>query len=235
MSCSTLQNELSARDAWIVVAAFNEGTVIGGVVCELHVTFPKIIVVDDGSVDGTGDAAWSAGATVLTHPINLGQGAALQTGIDYALLQGAQTVVTFDADGQHSVGDASRLVAELGRTRADVSLGSRFLGKADGISRSRRAILQVATAVQRITTGLQLTDAHNGLRAFTRRAALSLRIRQNRMAHASEIVTQIAKAKLNVIEVPCTIKYTEYSKRKGQKTLSAIQIVLDLLLWRLYR
>lgn len=222
-------------DAWIIVPAFNEGRMITVVVKELRMVFTNVVVVDDGSSDETGPASRAAGAIVLRHPINLGQGAALQTGIDYALNMGALRIVTFDADGQHKVSDARHMLDELERSGADVALGSRFLGHAEGISVSRRLILRLAMALQYATTGVRLTDAHNGLRAFTRGAARSIHIKQNRMAHASEIIAKIAKNKLSIVEVPCTVIYTKYSLAKGQRPSEAVQILLDLLMWRLYK
>jgi glycosyltransferase involved in cell wall biosynthesis len=115
--------------------------------------------------------AHAAGAAVIRHPFNLGQGAALQTGIDYALTQPAQFVVTFDADSQHRVADISRLTEALVRERADFALGSRFLGQAPNLPPLPPPVLQAATLFTRLTTGLQVTDTHNGLRAMTRASA----------------------------------------------------------------
>ncbi len=133
-----------------------------------------VVVVDDGSRDRTGDAAASAGATVIRHPINLGQGAALQTGIAWALRHDADIVVTFDADGQHRTADVARLVAALQVHGADFALGSRFLGGAVNQPLSRRVLLRLATLFTRLTTGLRVTDTHNGLRAMTRRGARAI-------------------------------------------------------------
>jgi glycosyltransferase involved in cell wall biosynthesis len=173
------------------------------------------------------------GAVVLRHPVNLGQGAALQTGIDYSLAHDADVVVTFDGDGQHQAEDVAVLVERLNASGVDVVLGSRFLGQAVGLTKPRRAIIKVATFLTRITTGLRLTDVHNGLRAFTRRAAATIQIRQNRMAHASEILSTIAREKLTHIEVPVTVLYTPYSKEKGQRLSDVFAILKDLLVERM--
>jgi glycosyltransferase involved in cell wall biosynthesis len=192
-------------------------------------------VVDDGSTDATADHAHAAGATVVRHPFNLGQGAALQTGIDYALQHGADAIVTFDADGQHRAADIESLVAALRQARADFALGSRFLGDAIALSTARRLLLRAATVFTQLTTGLRLTDTHNGLRALTRRGAEKIRLRQNRMAHASEILAQIAASGLPYVEVPVRIEYTAYSLAKGQRLGDALAILLDLFARRLYR
>ena len=170
---------------------------------------------------------------MLRHPINLGQGAALQTGIRYALSRGAGYIVTFDADGQHRPEDIRVLLDMQVKTGADVVLGSRFLGHAENIPRLRRMLLQLAVIYTHITSGVKLTDAHNGLRLLTRRAAERLRIRQDRMAHASEIIDQIGALGLTVVEAPVTIVYTEYSLRKGQKLGNALNILTELFVARL--
>jgi polyprenyl-phospho-N-acetylgalactosaminyl synthase len=212
-----------------VIAAYNEAEAIGPVIQGLAPQVAEIVVVDDGSKDATADVARKAGAVVLRHPINRGQGAALQSGITLALARGAGIVVTFDADGQHVAADVPRLVTPVARGEADVALGSRFLGGTSNVPPLRRVLLKGAVLFTRLTTGLSLTDAHNGLRAFSRRAAETIRIRQDRMAHASEIVTEIAKHELRFVEIPITVLYTDYSRSKGQSALGAFRILIDLL------
>jgi polyprenyl-phospho-N-acetylgalactosaminyl synthase len=223
------------ENVWILIAAFNEAGVIAGVVADVKATGYRVLVVDDGSKDATADRAAAAGALVIRHPINLGQGAALQTALDFALAQGADTVVTFDADGQHRVADIDRLIDALGRHGADFTLGSRFLGGTVHLPHSRRLLLRTATWFTRATTGLAVTDSHNGLRAMTRRGAGRIHLRQNRMAHASEILHQIAESGLKYVEVPVTIHYSAYSLAKGQTMMDALLIMLDLFARRLYR
>jgi glycosyltransferase involved in cell wall biosynthesis len=195
----------------------------------------QVVLVDDGSPDTTADIARAAGATVIEHPFNLGQGAALQTGIEYGLTQGAAFIVTFDADGQHLVSEISRLTAALVEERADFALGSRFLGHAPNLPPLRRLMLRAATLFTRLATGLQVTDTHNGLRAMTRRGAAAIRLRQNRMAHASEFLSQIGASGLHYVERPVTIEYTAYSLAKGQNMRDAVLILLDLFARRLHR
>jgi glycosyltransferase involved in cell wall biosynthesis len=220
---------------WVICPAYNEATAIGRVVAELRRAGYAVVVVDDGSADGTGAVAAAAGATVVVHPINLGQGAALQTGIDYALSQGANILVTFDADGQHRVSDIPRLVDALRRGRADFALGSRFLGQTYNLPTVRRWVLHAATVFTRLTTGVRLTDSHNGLRALTRQGAAAIRLRQNRMAHASEIISEIARSGRKFVEVPVTIEYTAYSLAKGQRIGDSVMILRDLLARELSR
>jgi glycosyltransferase involved in cell wall biosynthesis len=224
-----------SKDIWIIIAAFNEDAVIHGVVAGITRVYPNVVVVDDGSTDFTASRASAAGAAVVTHPINLGQGAALQTGISFALSRGAELLVTFDADGQHRVADIASLLEALRSRDVDYALGSRFLNGGSNIPGTRRLLLQAATWFTRLTPGLQVSDSHNGLRAMTRNGASRFSIRQNRMAHASEILQQIADSGLRYIEVPVTIAYTNYSMEKGQRLSGSVDIVLDLLANRLQR
>jgi glycosyltransferase involved in cell wall biosynthesis len=226
---------VSSAQVYVVIAAYNEGAVIARVVTDVRRAGYRLVVVDDGSRDTTADLSRAADATVVAHSLNLGQGAALQTGIDYALAQDAEIIVTFDADGQHRVSDIVRLTAALVDEQADFALGSRFLGNAPNLPMARRLMLQAATLFTRLTTGLAITDTHNGLRAMTRRGAAAIRLRQNRMAHASEFLSQIAVSGLRYVERPVTIEYTAYSLAKGQNMRDAVLILLDLFAHRLYR
>jgi polyprenyl-phospho-N-acetylgalactosaminyl synthase len=230
-----VHGSVDAKSIFVVVAAFNEACVIGRVIEDLRETYSNVVVVDDGSSDVTADCALTAGAVVLRHPVNLGQGAALQTGITYALARGGAFVATFDADGQHSSADIVALLRALTEHKAEVALGSRFIGNAVGMSMSRRIMLRLAVLLTRLTTGLRVTDAHNGLRLFTRGAARKIRITQNRMAHASEILDQISRHKLVYVEVPVTITYTDHSRAKGQTLLGAADIIGELILGKLAR
>ena len=220
---------------FIVIAAYNESRVIGAVVAELRAAGYPVVVVDDGSGDGTAAAAGGAGATVVRHPVNLGQGAALQTGIEFALEQGAETIVTFDADGQHRVADIPALCEALTKNQADFALGSRALGTSLNAPLSRRILLKLATWFTRLSTGMRVTDTHNGLRAMTKRGAQALKLRQNRMAHASELLQQIADSGLRYVEVPVTIQYSAYSLAKGQSLGDALTILIDLIARRVHR
>jgi len=213
------------EDTWVVIAAFNEGAVIYDVVREVTRDGWSVALVDDGSRDDTAAKARSAGAVVLRHSVNLGQGAALQTGIDYAVRRGARSIVTFDADGQHVAADIPALVDALGEF--DVALGSRFLGSVEGASRRRMMMLRASIVMSNRLSGLKLTDAHCGFRAFRATAAPKLRITQDRMAHASQLLRKLKSNKLRVTEVPVTIRYTDHSKAKGQSGFQAIRILFD--------
>jgi glycosyltransferase involved in cell wall biosynthesis len=219
---------------WLVIAAFNEGGMITDVIKHAIATFPNVVVVDDGSTDTTATLACEAGSTVICHPINLGQGAAIQTGIDFALISGADIIVTFDADGQHRIEDALTLARAIDQNEADIVCGSRFLGvESTTMPATKRLTLKLAAIFTRLSSGVPVTDAHNGLRAISRSAAQKIRITQNRMAHASEIISQVKSLKLRYKEYPVQILYTDYSIAKGQKISNAINILIDLLFGRI--
>ena len=210
---------------WVVIAAYNEAAVIEHVVAAVVAAGWHVVVVDDGSADATAARARAGGAVVLRHAINLGQGAALQTGIDYAVRRGAEQIVTFDADGQHDPADIPVMLAAL--ADHDIALGSRFLGNVEGASQRRMAMLRAAVMMSNRLAGLKLTDAHCGIRAFRTSAAPRLRITQDRMAHASELLKKVQASGLRYVEVPIKIRYTDHSKAKGQSGFQAIRILFD--------
>ncbi|MGY4643133.1 glycosyltransferase family 2 protein [Cellulomonas sp. URHB0016] len=217
-------------DTWLVVPLYNEATVIAQVVKDALTTFPNIVCVDDGSSDDSAAEAGDAGARVVSHPINLGQGAAIQTGLTFALRQpGCRYLVTFDSDGQHQVSDAAAMVDLLRAGDVDVVFGSRFLDGRTKPGFLKTLVLKTAIRFSNMSSGVRLTDSHNGLRAFNATAAAALSIKQNRMAHASEIVDQVGKAKLRYTEMPVHILYTDYSRSKGQSILNSVNILTELL------
>ena len=221
------------QDVLVVVPAFNEESMIGGVVEELARQWP-VLVVDDGSADATAERAAAAGAIVLRHCINRGQGAALQTALDWARrTRKALTVVTFDADGQHSMDDIGRLVQPIREGRADVVMGSRFLGASSGIPPVRKLLIRAAVLFTWAASGVRLTDAHNGLRALGPAAVKRIELRQDRMAHASELVDQIFRAGLRIEEAPVSIRYTSYSLTKGQRNRDALRALMDYVAGRI--
>ncbi len=236
IEASTSMNRPKQTDVkqrlFVVIPAFNEATTIGEVVRRVRQHYENVVVVDDGSGDQTAFEAGNAGAVVLRHILNRGQGAALQTAIDYALLRQAEIIVTFDADGQHRVEDIEALVAPIIAAECEVALGSRFLGTAREIPRSRRLTLKAGTAFTRLVSRINVTDTHNGFRAYSRKAARLIQIRQDRMAHASEILDEISRLKLPFREVSTRILYTHYSLKKGQQSSAACRILWDFFLGR---
>jgi glycosyltransferase involved in cell wall biosynthesis len=222
-------------DAWLVVPLYQEATVIGDVVTRARAVFPNVVCVDDGSVDESAERAREAGAVVVRHPVNLGQGAALQTGFTYALTDPeVGYLVTFDSDGQHRRVDAEAMVRTARGEGVDVVLGSRFLTPSEvHVPPLRRMVLRAATAFTRATTGLDLTDTHNGLRVLSRRAVEVMDLTLDGMAHASQLLSRVAQHRLSYVEAPVTIQYTDYSRARGQSNVNALNIAFDLALERL--
>ncbi|MFH1506560.1 MAG: glycosyltransferase family 2 protein [archaeon] len=210
---------------FIVIAAYNEGKSITKVINGLkRGGYHDVVVVDDGSRDNTFEIAEKTGVDVLQHFLNRGQGAALKTGIDYALLQGADIIVTFDADGQHKVSEIMRVVEPVLNGEVEVTLGSRFLDKETSLPFKKWIVLKGAILLTWIMYGIRLSDAHNGFRAFSRKAAKKIDIKADRMEHASEIVEEIHKKNIKFKEVPVTILYTNYAMRKGQSVWNSLRI-----------
>ncbi|MFI8694803.1 glycosyltransferase family 2 protein [Dietzia maris] len=219
------------HDVWLIVPCFNEGTVIEEVLRSARGTFPNIVAVDDGSADNSAAAIHRAGAHLVRHPVNLGQGAAIQTGVEYARAQpGARYFVTFDADGQHQVKDVLAMVERVRSEPVDIVVGTRF-GRPrrddDQVPLIKRLVLRTVVLLSPRTRRLGLTDAHNGLRVFNRRVAEDLNLRMNGMSHASEFVELMDGRGWRVAEQPVDILYTEYSMSKGQSLLNGINILSD--------
>lgn len=217
---------------WIIVPAFNEAAVIGDVIANIGSVFDHVICVDDGSTDRTGEIALAAGAHLVRHPANIGQGAAIQTGVEYARSQpGADAFTTFDADGQHRVSDVVALVERLGLGDADIVIGSRFAQPGGNQPPPlKRFVLRSAARLSPRSRRLGLTDAHNGLRVFNKTVADGLDLTMSGMSHASEFIRCIEQHRWRVVEVPIEVLYTDYSKSKGQPLLNGVNILVDELL-----
>lgn len=223
------------ESTFVCIPAYNEGPVLADVIRDVTAHYPNVVVVDDGSRDETFEVARSVTRHALRHPINRGQGAALQTAIDYALLEGARYVVTFDADGQHRVADIPVLLEPLVSGECDIALGSRFLGETIDLPFVRLVTLKLAVLFTRFFSRVRLTDTHNGFRAFTRRAAKKIGLTCDRMAHASEVIDQVRQSGYAFVERPVQIRYTERSLAKGQSSGQALKVAADYLLGRMIR
>ena len=213
-----------------IVPAHNEERTIDSVIRNLGAYVDRVVVVDDGSTDNTAKVGVAAGAVVLSHWINRGQGAALETGHAYARSQGADAVVHFDADGQFEAADIPGALSTMLENNADIVFGSRFLDHRSELPWSKRNILlPAARIVNQIITGLSLTDAHNGFRLLNRRALYAVALSHDRMAHASEIPLLVKRHGLRYIEYPVKVVYREY----GQAVAGGFQILKDLVLGKL--
>jgi polyprenyl-phospho-N-acetylgalactosaminyl synthase len=221
---------------YFIIPAYNEGEVIKSVLEEVLAKYSDVVCVNDGSHDNTANEISKTRAVLVEHPINLGQGASIQTGLDYALQDPeAKVFVTYDADGQHRLSDVSKMIKLLESSNFDIILGSRFLGTAKNVPALKKVILKMAVRFTNATSGVKLTDAHNGLRVFNRKVAENLKINNPDFSHASEIIEKIAQNKFRYKEVAVTIAYTPYSKSKGQSIFNAINMGLDILFDRLIK
>lgn len=218
---------------FVIVPAYNEEKKIGRVLSGLFSQGLKnVVVVDDGSKDKTAEAAKLAGAIVLQHEVNRGQGAALQTGNEYAVANGASFVVHFDADGQFNPADITAALAVMKDKNVDVILGSRFLDNRSQIPWTKKHIvLPIARFINRFLTGLKLSDVHNGFRILSRSAVEKINISQDRMAHNSEIIKQIKQKNLSYLEYPVEVTYNEY----GQGVGGGLKIIWEILQGRLIK
>lgn len=218
----------------VIIPCYNEASVIRQTVTQVLDAGYEVAVIDDGSDEDILQSLEGLPIHYLKHAVNLGQGAALQTGMEYALSQGAEIVVHFDADGQHQIEDMPIMLEPLLLGKTDVVLGSRFINPSHvkDVPLRRKLLLKMARYTNLLFTGLWLTDAHNGFRALNRKAMQTIRITENKMAHATEILRQIKANKLAYCERPTRVVYTEYSKKKGQSLWNAVNIFIDLILNR---
>jgi glycosyltransferase involved in cell wall biosynthesis len=228
---------MRTEDVYVIIPAYNEGSVIRETIASLIPYGYSIVVVDDGSAVPASQFLAGQPIYYLRHLTNLGQGAALQTGTDFALSKGAQVIVHFDADGQHSAESIPRLTEPIRNQECDAVLGSRFLNEEDRklVPLEKRMVLKAGVFVTWLFSGMWLSDTHNGFRVLSRSAAEKIRITENGFAHATEILECIRRSRLRYREMPTTIRYTDYSRNKGQSIFNSINIVFDLVLRKVLR
>jgi glycosyltransferase involved in cell wall biosynthesis len=228
-----------------VIPAYNEAKTIGKVVAAVKPLVDGVIVVDDSSADNTEELARAAGADVVRHVINRGQGAALQTGDEYALKNGADIIVHFDADDQFLAEEITAVVAPIKNGAADIVFGSRFLGKESEPILGQPAlgnqtkmprfkkyfIMPLARFINRVFFGVNLTDPQSGFRAMTAAVAEKIKIENDGMAHCNEILIKSFYHKFRVQEVPITVIYHDF----GQKFGGGFRIIKDLIYKKITR
>ena len=225
-----------SSEVCVIIPVYNEGQVIKDTIEGVLKKYPYVVCVNDGSTDNSLDQIKQTNALVVDHPINMGQGAALQTGIEFALqFESFKYFVTFDADGQHSIKDVEVMVKVMTEQTVDIVVGSRFLGEAVNIKPLKKVILKLAVKFTNHFSGVRLTDTHNGLRVINRRFAEVINISMPGMAHASELIDKMGRGNWKYKEVPVKIIYTDYSKAKGQSMLNSINIFTDIILSRTKR
>ncbi len=249
---------------FIVIPAYNESRTITEVIRGCKKYANEVIVVNDGSSDDTALYARRAGAVVYTHLVNRGYGAALQTGIQAALMRGAGIIVTIDADGQHEPEEIPHLVLPLTRGRqrggvdneqaADIVIGDRFgaESKREGMSILRKLLITAGNLLTWILYGVWLSDTQSGFRAYTYHALETLidsnnfrvsprefprksALRSEGMEFSSEIIGEAARQGLTIATVPITVRYTDYSLGKGQNLFTGIGTAFRLFMRRIMR
>lgn len=219
----------------IIVPAYNEAEVIPATLQTLRTSLKKqniksdILVVDDGSSDGTGQIALPYTDYLLTHKKNCGLGAALATGIEYARRADYDFCVTFDSDGQHDAQDISKALTKLQEGYYDIVIGSRFIGSHYGMPKSRRVVLFLGNLITFLFFGIWTSDSQSGFRGLSRRAIHALNLTSNRMEVSSEFFGEIQRLKLKFVEIPIHIRYTAYSLKKGQKNSQSASVLVKLL------
>lgn len=223
-------------DTAFIIPVYNEATVIRSVIAEVLKQYKYVVCVNDGSRDNSANEIALTSAYLIEHPINMGQGAALQTGVEFARELPVDFFVTYDADGQHRLKDVKNMLKIIRSDPVDIILGSRFLGsEAINMPTTKKMLLKFAVMFSNLTSGLRLTDTHNGLRVFNRRVAEAMQITVPDMAHASEILEMINRNKWRYAETPVVIEYTDYSLKKGQSFMNAVNIAFDTLLRKVGR
>jgi glycosyltransferase involved in cell wall biosynthesis len=210
---------------YIIIPAFNEAGSIAKVIKDLfYYGYENIVVVDDGSTDKTAKIVKQLNVYLIIHPVNMGPGAAIKTGIDFALLKNADIIVTFDADGQHLAKDIYDLIQPIISNKVEITLGNRFLNKASKVPTFKKIILKAGAILMFLMYGILSSDSHNGLKAISKSAALKIDIKSNGWEYCSEIIEEIMLKKVKYQEVPVTVKYTDYSIKKGQKIYNSFYI-----------
>lgn len=226
---------MPVNNVFVIVPACNEQETIYQTVLSLLQMKLNVVVVDDGSLLSQLQYIKMLPVYYIRHTINLGQGAALQTGTEFALAKGADIVIHFDADGQHQAKDLPELLQPILENKADLVMGSRFLCNVNKTPFLRKQLLKAARLVNYCFTGILLSDAHNGLRAFNRSAAQQLKFTENRMSHATELLFHIKRYQWRWCEVPVTVLYNTGADRKGQSPFNSVRIFFDLLLYKFFK
>lgn len=223
------------KKIYVVVPVFNEDKVLKFVLDDLtSYNLWEVIVVNDGSNDNSRSICNNYNIKIIDHSVNSGQGAAIRTGINYAIRNNADIICTFDSDGQHRVEDLQNMInLMLENEKIDVVIGSRFINNVSKIPFRRKIALKFAILLSKFIFGGNFTDVHNGLRVFNNNSARKINLVSNRMEHASLISESITKYKMRFVEMPVDIIYSEYSISKGQKLKDIIMTGFKLLLYKI--
>ena len=205
-------------DVYLLLPVFNEEETIGPIIKDLNKHFKNIVVVDDGSYDNTRNILETLDVYYLRHYLNLGQGAAISTGLQFiSKIKGAKAVITLDGDGQHDNKDVIKFAEEILKCEKEIIFGSRFLEHSQNIPIVKRLILKIICYITNKVSKVQLSDVHNGLKAIKVDSIEKINITIDRYGFESQIIHSVGKNNISYKELPTNVRYTTYSKKKGQK------------------
>ncbi len=224
----------------IFIPAYNEGTVIGSVLDDLFKYIKlsnskniTVVVVNDGSKDNTAEVVLKhEGVVLVSHLLNCGAGAAARTGLGYGRDNGFDYLVSMDADGQHATEDTARVLTEIMKDKNDIVIGSRLVN-AEGMPWYRVLLNKGGGLFTFALFGIFVKDSQSGLRGYNRKALQSIKFYSNNYTYNSELMWRIKQNKLTVKEIPIKAIYSEYSMSKGQTNWEVVNIVRQLLKFRL--
>lgn len=211
-----------------VIPAYNEGKRVADVIKNVQPFVDTVFVVNDGSTDNTAEVARNAQATVLSHPLNCGAGAATMTGLTAARQRGFEAAVTIDADGQHACGDIPKLMAEIA-SGADLVIANRF-GSKSSIPFIRRVFNSVGNWVTFLVTGILLPDTQCGFKVFGPKALKEVELKMSGFEFCTEIIGEAARHKWKIVSIPSKVVYSEYTLAKGQSFANGIKTAAKILL-----
>ncbi len=221
---------------YIVIPAYNEANRLPGVLKRIaHLGYEHIVVVDDGSSDGTADVAREHHVKVVRHPINMGVGAATQTGIQYALDQGAEYIVTIDGDHQHLPEDIEHLLEAIRRSGHDMVIGSRFMNKENKVPNSRVLYNKIANILTFVITGIRVTDSQSGMKVLSRKFAQSSELNCNGFEFCVEMIRNASLTNHKVSEIPISVRYSKETMEKGQSLYTGFKMIGRLIRLNFYR
>jgi glycosyltransferase involved in cell wall biosynthesis len=221
----------TSRSIVVVIPAYNEAAVVGQVISKIPAEIAsipvRVLLVDDGSTDGTAQVGRLAGAGVVRHLTNLGVGAATRTGFRAADALGADIVVTIDADGQHDPSEIEKLVDPIARANLDIVIGNRVTDFR-GMPLGRLAANLVMNVVTFISCRRFVPDSQSGFKAISSDKLRMMTLSSEGYEICSEIIGEMVSLRLRYRFVPVRAVYTSYSRSKGQHFLNGVNVILEL-------
>lgn len=212
----------------IGIPAFNEEKNIGSIVAQLKKKYEHLIVCDDGSTDATTIIASSLGAYVIKHEKNLGYGSAIKSIFNEAKKIDADVLITFDADGQHQISEIDSVLQPISENKADIVIGSRFLGKTKNLPKYRKFGIKTITELTNVMTGSKITDSQSGFRAYSRKVLKEISPTESGMGVSTEILIKASKKQFRIAEVPITISY-EDNKHSQEPILHGSSVIISTI------